>query len=124
MSRRKIVVLLSILAVLVIFCAALLWIQLWIQLNTLWPPEQVYVDEVSPDGTKMALFSIKYQGLTPWLPTDVEPYAYVTIVDTKRGTVLLRETDYRGDVKSNFVELARDNAPWAVQAVESRIWTP
>ena len=54
----------------------------------------------------------------------MEPHAYVTIVDTKRGTVLLRETDYRGDVKSSFVELAKGDAPWAVQAVESGIWVP
>jgi len=124
MNRKKIVVLLSILVVLVIFCAALLWIQLWIQLNTLWPPEQVYVAEVSPDGREIALFSVKYQGLTPWVPTDIEPHCYVTLVDTQRGTVLLRETDYRGDVKSSFVALAKNHAPWAVQAIDSRIWVP
>ncbi len=124
MSKKNIVVLLPILAVLVIFATALLWIKLWIQLNTLWPPEHVYVAEVSPDGNKVALFSIKYQGLTSWLPTDVEPHCYVTIVDTQRGTVLLRETEHHGDVNSSFTELAKKHAPWAVEALNSSAWGP
>jgi hypothetical protein len=85
-------------------------------------PEHVYVAEVSPDGRKIALFSVKYQGLTPWLPTDVEPYCYVTIVDTKRGTVLLRETEYHGDVNNSFTELAKNHAPWAIEAINSSAW--
>lgn len=124
MCRKNTVVLFSIPAVLVIFAIALIWVHLWIQLNTLWPPEHVHVDAVSPDGRKMALFSVKYQGLTSWLPTDVEPHYYVTIVDTQRGTVLLRESEYHGDLKSSFNELAKKYAPWAVDAITSNAWGP
>lgn len=103
-----------------LFClAVLIWIQLWIRLSVRFPPEHVYVDELSPDGGKIARFSVKYQGIRPWLPIDMEPYCYVTIVDARRGAVLLRETEYHGDIKGTFTELARKYAPWAVEQILS-----
>jgi len=70
-------------------CAMILiWILLWVQLLTHFPPEHVYVEALSPDGSKIARFSVKYQGIHPWFPTDIEPYCYVTIVDTERGGIL------------------------------------
>lgn len=102
-------------------CAMILiWIQLWIQLFTVFPPEHVYIDAPSPEGSKTARFSVKYQGIHPWLPLDIEPYCYVTIVDAKRGGILLRETEYHGDIKSAFTELAKKYAPWAVEQIVSQ----
>lgn len=57
----------------VLSCAiALIWASFWIQLLTHFPPEHVYVEAFSPDGDKIARFSVKYQGTHPWLPADIE----------------------------------------------------
>ncbi len=100
----------------------LVWVPLWTQLYTYPPPEHVYVEALSPDGSQIARFSVKYQGLSPWFPTDIEPYCYVTIVDAERAGILLRKTEYHGDIKSTFTELARKYAPWAVEQIASQEW--
>ena len=96
------------------------WALLWIQLSVRFPAEHVYFEQVSPDAGKIARFSVKYQGLHPWLPVDIEPHCYVTVVDAKWGAVLVRETEYHGDTEATFAELARKYAPWALEGVVSR----
>ncbi len=104
-------------------CAlVVIWVPLWTQLYIYPPPEHVYVEARSPDGTEIARFSVKYQGLSPWLPTDIEPYCYVTIVGVERGDIRLRKTEYHGDIKSTFTELARKYAPWALEQIASQEW--
>ena len=100
----------------------LLWGLLWVQLLVVFPPEHVYLSAESPDGTQIALFSIKYQGVHPWFPTDIEPRAYITVVETRHGSNVLRETEYHGTVKNSFAELARQYAPWATDQVMSLKW--
>jgi hypothetical protein len=104
-------------------CAVVvIWVPLWTQLYTYPPPEHVYVEVLSPDGSQIARFSVKYQGLSPWFPTDIEPYCYVTIVGTERAGILLRKTEHHGDIKSTFTELARKHAPWALEQIASQEW--
>jgi hypothetical protein len=100
----------------------LLWGLLWVQLLVVFPPEHVYLSAESPDGTQIALFSIKYQGIHPWFPTDIEPRAYITVVETRHGSTVLRETECHGTVKNSFAELARQHAPWATDQVMSLKW--
>jgi hypothetical protein len=102
------------------YAVILIWIQLWISLLTHWPPEHVYAEALSPDGSRVAFFSVKYQGIHPWIPTEIEPYKYVTIVDSKTGGILLRETGHYGHIKNSFTELAKKHAPWAVEEISSR----
>jgi hypothetical protein len=102
----------------------LLWGLLWVQLLTRFPPEHVYVSAASPDGTRIAHFSVKYQGTHPWIPTDIEPHRYVTVVGTRHGEILVRETEHHGTVKDTFAELASKHAPWAVEPVASLEWEP
>jgi hypothetical protein len=101
----------------------LLWGALWIQLLFCFPPEHVYLSATSPDGTQIAHFSVKYQGIHPWIPTDIEPHCYVTVVGTTHGEILVRETEYHGSVKNSFAELAKKHAPWAVDPIASLEWT-
>jgi len=96
------------------------WALLWVQLSVGFPAEHVYFEELSQDRSKMARFSVKYQGIRPWLPVDIEPHCYVTVIDAEWGAVLVRETEYHGDTQATFVELARKYAPWAVEGVVSR----
>ena len=96
------------------------WILQWTQLVTLFPPEHVYVEVPSPDGSKIARFSVRHQGLQPWFPSDIEPYCYLTIVDGEVGALLLRKTEHYGDNWTTFTELARKYAPWAVEEVASQ----
>ena len=49
-------------------------------------------------------------------------YCYVTIVDARRGGFLLRKTEYHGDIRCTFIELARKHAPWALEQIASREW--
>jgi hypothetical protein len=100
----------------------LLWGSLWVQLLAHFPPEHVYLSATSPDGTEIAHFSVKYQGIHPWFPTDIEPYRYVTVVGTKHGEILVRETEYHGTIKNTFAELAKKHAPWAVDPIMSLEW--
>ena len=100
----------------------LLWGLMWVQLLVVFPPEHVYQSAESPDGTQIALFSIKYQGVQPWVPTDIEPHAYITVLETRHGSTVLRETEYHGTVKDSFAELARQHAPWATDQVMSLKW--
>jgi len=96
------------------------WALLWIQLSVHFPAEHVYFEELSPDGGKIARFSVKYQGLHPWLPVDIEPHCYVTVVDAEWGAVWVRETEYHGGTKATFAELARKYAPWALEGIAIR----
>jgi hypothetical protein len=96
------------------------WALLWVQLSVRFPAEHVYFEQLSPDAGKTARFSVKYQGLHPWLPVDIEPHCYVTVVDAEWGAVLVRVTEYHGDTEATFAELARKYAPWAVEGVVSR----
>ena len=114
------IVLISLAALLGLF--VLMWSFLWVQLLVVFPPEHVYQSTESPDGTQIALFSIKYQGIHPWFPSDIEPYAYITIIETRHGSMLLRKTEHYGVVKNSFVQLARQYAPWATDQVRSLKW--
>ena len=98
------------------------WALLWVQLSVRFPAEHVYFEQVSPDAGKIARFSVKYQGIHPWLPVDIEPHCYVTVVDAERGAVLVRETEYHGETEASFAELARKYAPWALEGVVT--WDP
>ena len=99
----------------------LLSITAWVQNQRYFPPEQVYVKAVSPDGESLALFSIRYESVSRWHP-DYEPRAYVTVIETEHGSIRLRETASHGSVKESFVELAREYAPWAVERVTDLAW--
>jgi hypothetical protein len=79
------------------------------------PPEHVYYQIPSQDGKLIALFSVKYQGVISWIPNDIEPYYYLTLVDTAHRRVGIRTTEFRGTMEASFAELARQHAPWAVQ---------
>jgi hypothetical protein len=100
----------------------LIWGFLWIQLFVRFPPEHIYLSIESPDSSRIALFSVKYQGFSPWVPVDIEPNAYITVIETQHGSKLLRETEYHGTVKNSFGELARQYAPWATDQVTSLKW--
>ncbi|MDY7079203.1 MAG: hypothetical protein SXV54_19995 [Chloroflexota bacterium] len=101
----------------------LLWGFLWVQLLVLFPPEHVYLSATSPDGTKVAHFSVKYRGcLHPRVPTDIEPHCYVTVVGTRHGEIIVRETEHRGTLENTFAELAKKHAPWAVDPIISLEW--
>ncbi len=95
------------------------WVVLWVQLFTCFPAEHVYVTSFSPDGKKVARFSVQYEGIGRWIPDDIEPQYYVTIVDTTYGRVLLRKKEFHGTVKASFSELAGKYAPWAVTELDS-----
>jgi len=99
--------------------AFVLWILLWIQLLRDFPPEHVHLAAVSPDGSKAARFSVKYEGITRWLPSDIEPHYYLTIVDTAYARILLRKSEYHGDLNRSFSELAKKHAPWALTQMDS-----
>lgn len=119
---KFIVSFLSIIAILSVLGAVVLYALLWIEFHEQWPPEHVYAQVVAPDGASVALFSVRYRGLRPWFPVDVEPHAYVTIVDTRHGAVLVRATEYHGELRQSFAELARKHAPWAGEAVATGPW--
>lgn len=104
--------------------AVLLWGFLWVQLLVLFPPEHVYLSAASPDGSEIAHFSVKYQGIHPWIPTDIEPHRYVTVVGTQHGEILVRETEHHGAVQDTFAVLASKHAPWAVEPITSLEWEP
>jgi len=96
-----------------------LWIHLWIQLFTCFPPEQVWLTSTSPDGDKTARFSVKHEGIFHWLPSDIEPHYYVTVFDGVHGRMLLRQEDFDGDMTRSFSKLATKHAPWAVKEFNS-----
>jgi hypothetical protein len=107
----------------VLICSVfVMWVLLWIQLFVVFPPEHVYLSAESPNGRQVALFSIKYQGIHPWLPSDIEPHAYITVIETRHGSKLVRQEAYHGTVKNSFMELARQYAPWATDQVMSLKW--
>ena len=95
------------------------WVSAWIQFFTRVPSEQVYVTSVSPDGSRIARFSVKYQGIYTWLPSDIEPHYYLTIVEREHARILLRRSEYHGDLAASFSELAKKHAPWAVAQLTS-----
>ena len=68
------------------------------------------------------MFSIKFQGTFLWGLTDVEPHSYITVIGTEHGERLVRETEYHGQVKKDFVALANKYAPWALDQVSSEPW--
>ena len=82
------------------------------------PPEHIYYQICAPGQKVIALFSVKYQSVISWLPSDVEPCYYLTIVDSEYGRVRIRKNQWHGDLKASFLELARKHAPWAVQELE------
>ncbi len=101
----------------------LLWGFPWVQLLVRFPPEHVYLSAASPDGTEIAYFSVKYQDcLNPWVPTDIEPHCYVTVVGTRPGEIIVRETEYHGTLENTFTELGKKYAPWAVDPIISLEW--
>ncbi len=82
-------------------------------------PEHVYYKVLSPDKKMIALFSIKYQGVISWLPSDIEPYCYLTIVDSEHGRIRMRKTEYHGTMEGNFIGMAQKYAPWAAEEIAS-----
>ena len=78
------------------------------------PPEHVYSQVASEDGKWIALFSVKYQGVISWIPNDIEPYYYLTLVDTKHRRLCVRKSAHCGNMEASFAELARQHAPWAL----------
>jgi hypothetical protein len=100
----------------------LLFVVQWRSIDAQYPPELVMVRSVAPGGGRVALFSIKYQGTFLWGTTDVEPHAYVTVVNTDHGQVETRATEYHGYLEDSFATLADKYAPWAVQDVLAGPW--
>ena len=122
MRVRKTILWIGVAAVLgMVGTSVLLSINVWLQNQPYFPPEQVYVKAVSLDGERLALFSIRYQSVSRWIP-DYEPHAYVTVIETEHGGILVRETEYYGSIMTSFVELAKEYAPWAVEAVTDLEW--
>jgi len=122
MRVRKIILWIGVATVLgMVGACVLLSIHAWVQNNRHFPPEQVYVRAASPEGERIALFSIRYQSVSRWMP-DYEPHAYVTVIETEHGGLLVRETEYHGSIKTSFVELAKEYAPWAVEQVTDLEW--
>jgi hypothetical protein len=91
-----------------------LWVWGWVQYFARFPSEHVYVTSTSPDGQKVALFSVKYQTILPWLPSDIEPEFYITIVSSDHARIQLRKTEFHENLRTTFAELAKKHAPWAV----------
>jgi hypothetical protein len=85
------------------------------------PPEHIYYDVASSDGATIALFSVKYQGLSRWIG-DIEPHNYITLVDARTGRVKLRSDEwFRGETMTGtFIALARKHAPWAVDQLQAQ----
>jgi len=122
MRVRKIILWIVVATVLgMVGTCVLLSINAGVHNSRYFPSEQVYVKAVSPDGEKVALFSIKYQSVSHWIP-DYEPYTYVTVIETEHGGILLRETEYHGSIEKSFVELAKKYAPWAIEQVTDLGW--
>ena len=90
---------------------------LWIQLFACFPSEQVYVAVPSPDSSKTARFSVKWEGIHRLLLYDIEPRYYVTVVENTHSWILVRESGFHGDLKTSFLELAKKRAPWAITAL-------
>jgi hypothetical protein len=104
---------------LVFFVASVLYVRSWIRVSTQYPSEQIHLRKVSPDGSKVALFSVKYQTIHPLVPSDVEPCTYLTVVDAATGRVAFRGTAYRRVLRDSFLALAEEHARWAVESVRS-----
>ena len=92
----------------------------WIRFMTWYPPEQVHLRRVSPDGSRIALFSVRHQIIHRLAPTHIEPAHYLTVVDPAYGRVLFRGT-IPGTLRESFLALAQIHAPWATEAVRSEI---
>ena len=123
MNGAKTIRLLWMIAVTLFGLVAIFWAALWFNHLNVFPPEHVYVSVESPDGSKVANFSIKYQGvLSPWIPTDIEPAAYITVIDTRHGSIVERHTEYHSSIKKSFSELAKEYAPWALEEIDSLKW--
>lgn len=106
----------------VLFGCLLLLVVQWRSIDAQYPPELIMVRSVAPGGERIALFSIKYQGTFLWGATDVEPHAYITVVNTAHGQVEARATEYHGYLSNSFVALADKYAPWAVEDVLAGPW--
>lgn len=66
----------------------------WLEFKLMYPSEQTFCKATSPDGERVAAFSVKYEGERAWLPLHPQPHFYVTVTDGNSGEVLLRETDF------------------------------
>jgi hypothetical protein len=122
MNGAKILLLLWMIAITLCGLVAVSWTALWFNHFNEFPPEHVYVSVESPDGSQVANFSIKYQGISPWIPTDIEPAAYITVIETRHGSIVERHTEYRSSIKKSFSELAKEYAPWALEEIDSLKW--
>jgi len=114
MTNRKVIMVFRV--ILGIGCIA--YIQSWIWVKSCWPSEQVHLKLISPEGDKIAVFSIRYQTVHPLIPSDVEPYEYLTILDAKTGQVLLRKTECEPSFVDSFKLLSNKFAPWAESQIE------
>ena len=103
----------------VLLAATVFYVKSWINVKRYYPPEQVHFRVASPEGDKVALFSIRYQTIHPLIPSDVEPYAYLTVLDAKTGRVVLRKTKYEPSFQYAFEMLSKSHAPWATDKIES-----
>lgn len=108
---------LKILLILISVVAVLEGMVLLMVISKPFPPEHVYSQVASEDGKLIALFSVKQQGIISWIPNDIEPHYYLTVVETRHGRVCARKTDFFRDMdmEGSFAELARQYAPWALQ---------
>ncbi len=100
----------------------LLYVRELIRFWTGYPPEQVHLRQVSPDGSRIALFSVRYPIVHRLVPTHVSPDYYLTIVDVAFGRVLFRGV-IPGTLRESFLALAQIHAPWATEAVKSAVPT-
>jgi len=91
-----------------------------IRLATGYPSEQVHLRHVSPDGSRIALFSVRYPIAHRLAPSHISPASYLTLVDVAYGRVLFHGT-ISGRLRESFLALAQMHAPWAVEAVQSSI---
>ena len=116
---------------LILVAAVFQYASLWLEYKLLYGPEQRLAKVISPDGTQIAHFSVKYEGPTPWWPANPKPHFYITVLDTKSGKELLRETDYDWPQSKpyrssfgSFNNLAHTFAPWAETRIEAGAHSP
>lgn len=91
----------------------------WLEFRLMYPSEQTLCRATSPDGERVATFSVKYEGERAWLPLHPQPHFYVTVMDGDSGEILLRETDFawspgeRPSVAGESLRRLRQRyAPW------------
>jgi hypothetical protein len=101
----------------------------WLRFQLMYPSEQQFGSVTSPDGERVAHFSVRYEGRYPWWPANPKPHFYITITDAASGRVLLRETDFDWDYEgaygsTSFIDLAEAYAPWSAWLFQPKVPSP